>query len=546
MTISDAEHYTRIKKISKMSLECIRDISSKGDALTVETLADYLSKADEGKQIFESEELRNDDLINESDDPGIRNKFLKNENERIQKQKNKLLQQLDEIESKSYDAEKLYIRMLLFFVDVSGKKAGEELGDDLKRFKNTLKKSEPIAQLETIFTDLKNTFIRADLTADNLLEASSKESSFMSKLLKSTKSTDVQAKFVFLIKESYQSIIDELGLDLGTNYLNKLLKIGKNLQTANDANDFELLKNDIIGLLHEYISDVCDERESTAKFIKDIGVRLLEVESNLISTLEITDKSIDSSINFNDFMESEMGNFKRSVNHSNSFEELKTAVTQKISEIANAIMNKKKNDNSLKNNIKTNSEQLVSGFNVMKSEAEKAREKISLLEKELYTDPLTGAMNRRAYTNKINEEFLRFSRYKNKFSILIFDVDHFKKINDTYGHATGDKCLVEIIKRVKKVIRKSDMLARFGGEEFVVVLPETLIEGAMDVAEKIRESVENIEFIHKNEVVRITVSLGVAQVEETDETTEELFERMDAQLYQAKKSGRNRVMPKLP
>ena len=126
--------------------------------------------------------------------------------------------------------------------------------------------------------------------------------------------------------------------------------------------------------------------------------------------------------------------------------------------------------------------------------------------------------------------------------MLLLDVDHFKNINDTYGHTIGDKCLKEIIKRIKPALRDTDFLARYGGEEFIVILPETGGEIAKEAAERMRSIVENIEFLHKKELVKITISIGVTQVMPSDETHEAIFHRTDQALYKAKNSGRNRVV----
>jgi diguanylate cyclase (GGDEF)-like protein len=125
---------------------------------------------------------------------------------------------------------------------------------------------------------------------------------------------------------------------------------------------------------------------------------------------------------------------------------------------------------------------------------------------------------------------------------LVIDADKFKNINDTYGHAIGDRCLQEIIKRTQPLLRKSDMLVRYGGDEFVVIMPETDTKGAMKVAEKIRQTIEKIEFLYKEDTVRLTVSIGVSCIKEGDKSPMDLFGRADMAVYKAKENGRNQVM----
>ena len=144
----------------------------------------------------------------------------------------------------------------------------------------------------------------------------------------------------------------------------------------------------------------------------------------------------------------------------------------------------------------------------------------------------------------ISATFLGFinSQIRPFENLLVIDADRFKRINDNYGHAIGDRCLQEIIKRTIPLLRKNDMLARYGGEEFVVIMPHTNADGAREAGEKIRQTIEKIEFLYKNKVVRVTVSIGISQTREGDTDHQQVFERADLAVYKAKESGRNQVM----
>ncbi len=154
-------------------------------------------------------------------------------------------------------------------------------------------------------------------------------------------------------------------------------------------------------------------------------------------------------------------------------------------------------------------------------------------------DGLTGLYNRRFLEQKLKEEMGRYKRYSRPFSIIMLDIDHFKRINDTYGHQCGDKVLQSIASTVLSHIRKTDFLARYGGEEFCCVLPETRIEQALILAERLRKAVSKIKIKYK---VKMTVSLGVAEARKGIDTPELLLKKADDALYRAKESGRNRVM----
>ncbi|MFN8383893.1 MAG: histidine kinase N-terminal 7TM domain-containing protein [Anaerolineales bacterium] len=157
------------------------------------------------------------------------------------------------------------------------------------------------------------------------------------------------------------------------------------------------------------------------------------------------------------------------------------------------------------------------------------------------TDALTGIYNRRGMLQLGEFELRRARRINRPFCGIIFDVDHFKRINDHYGHKVGDEVLQKLAERCQKTSRSVDLISRYGGEEFVILLPETNLESAKRVAERLRQSIMNEPFPTDAGSLRITISIGVAEAKETD-SLHSLIERADVALYKAKNAGRNRVM----
>ena len=152
------------------------------------------------------------------------------------------------------------------------------------------------------------------------------------------------------------------------------------------------------------------------------------------------------------------------------------------------------------------------------------------------TDELTKTGNRRYFERKLKEEISRARRYNYPFSLVMFDIDHFKVVNDKHGHAIGDEVLIEYSKLVDSHLREADVFCRVGGEEFMIILPYTLKQDAKDIAEKLRQAIE----LHKK-VVPITMSFGVVEFEKSDDF-ESIYKRVDDALYSAKGSGRNMVV----
>ena len=161
-------------------------------------------------------------------------------------------------------------------------------------------------------------------------------------------------------------------------------------------------------------------------------------------------------------------------------------------------------------------------------------------EAKALVDSLTNVLNRNAYNMKVIQMMREFSQTKNYFCLLVLDIDHFKKFNDTYGHKAGDRVLKSVAASVQDSLRASDLVFRYGGEEFVVLLSGIQEDNAFKLAEKIRKGVEKEYFVDKDQKLKVTISLGVACVTE-GESELELFERADKAMYVAKRKGRNRV-----
>ncbi len=179
---------------------------------------------------------------------------------------------------------------------------------------------------------------------------------------------------------------------------------------------------------------------------------------------------------------------------------------------------------------------------------EEAEERIRSLETELdevsemvRQDHLTGALNRRGMEDAFAREFARAERVASPLSVAIMDIDHFKRLNDTYGHDAGDNALVHLVNVVKDVIRPMDVVARFGGEEFVLLLPNTGTEEGVHVMTRVQRELTRRFFLHDNQKLLITFSAGVA-LWRVGESTEDVLARADRALYRAKEAGRNRVL----
>lgn len=158
------------------------------------------------------------------------------------------------------------------------------------------------------------------------------------------------------------------------------------------------------------------------------------------------------------------------------------------------------------------------------------------------TDELTGLPNRRSFDTDFNKEFLRAQRYKNNLTLVMFDIDFFKKVNDTYGHQCGDYILQNVANSALHTFRQTDTVYRIGGEEFCVILTETDITQAEIPLERFRKTIETLGLSYNDQDVNITVSIGACQFNDFNITKEQLIKKADMALYEAKNTGRNRAV----
>lgn len=160
------------------------------------------------------------------------------------------------------------------------------------------------------------------------------------------------------------------------------------------------------------------------------------------------------------------------------------------------------------------------------------------------TDELTGLPNRRAMHQRLTEEYSRYQRTGHHFSVVLIDLDWFKRINDEYGHDAGDAALKQFAELMQELVRQTDLAARWGGEEFLLLLPDTSLIQALTLAERLRHKVDQAEFRFRDQVLPVSISAGVSSITQAD-SMNHLLKQVDVQLYTAKENGRNQISPRV-
>lgn len=366
-------------------------------------------------------------------------------------------------------------------------------------------------------------------------------SKLMKKIFKQAEqnSTDDRLKH---LKDINIETLTKLQTIFGIEYHLDLSSLIDSIRECDNLDSLIPQQKKITGLLEDFIQYFQTEKEESSLFLKKLGEKLSNMENDIVVSSDKASRYNEIDYSFTKNLKIEIKTLSESAQTIDTFEGLKSFVTTNLKRVTRVMDKKQKEYSQRSENYHIEREKLLKNFeNVIL----KVRDQIKILEEQSRIDPLTGIYNRRIFQERIDEELDRFHRYKHNFSLIFFDIDDFREVNDRYGHQAGDIVLKIIAQRVKDMLRKPDLLSRYGGEEFVVILPETDINQSLIVAKKIREGVEETEFHYEGEKVPITISVGVTEVQENDSKPSTTITRADTFMYTAKENGRNLVVSDL-
>ncbi len=320
-------------------------------------------------------------------------------------------------------------------------------------------------------------------------------------------------------------------------YHHRLDTLKKKLTTKLNWYELVPLLEQVANLVIDALGDGQEEFE---QFLQGLDQRLETIQQlvNGASQGQV-DRSQARAV-FEGMLEGQVDEIRSVVNSQNDLGELGQSISQHLGLIVQAMHAFSSEENGREAQLTQQLSDMQSKLDEMEKLAEVAQHAIEEQRKKAMHDALTGLPNRESYQQRFEQEIKRIERYGGSLSLMVCDIDFFKRINDTYGHLAGDKVLKIIAKSLQRNLRDSDFIARFGGEEFVALMPETAAKEAKVVAEKLRRKVEESPFNFKKEPVQITISFGITQFAK-GESLEDVFQRADKALYQAKDKGRNQV-----
>lgn len=326
-------------------------------------------------------------------------------------------------------------------------------------------------------------------------------------------------------------------IDVPARLAEKVVAIKELLAAADEVHTEKAIRA-IADLIGEMRLQVHEEKSEIEAFLKLMGERLQEIDVTFQQNVLTQRESFEGGRELDSAVKAQVQGIEDSVTQAQDIVSLKEALHQRVEAIRSHMQEFR---NAEEQRISAAEQQVAHLTNRLQDahkESDKLRQRIKRERDLAMVDPLTGIANRFAYNERLAQEVARWKRYKNPLVLSVWDVDHFKQINDSYGHQAGDKVLTVIARLFQDKVRETDFAARFGGEEFVLLLPETDLEKASVVAEHIRQSVEACEFHYRGNPVPITISCGLSEFREGD-SPEQVFARADAALYKAKENGRN-------
>lgn len=299
-----------------------------------------------------------------------------------------------------------------------------------------------------------------------------------------------------------------------------------------------------LNALAEVVAQICRrlafQRDELESFFVQLSSRLEELDLGLQKTGSLYSASHQDNLSMDKAVHDEIRGIHESMRASDDLAQLKTVIQARLDTIDQHLAHFHDAEKQRFEQAQLMIGELTDKVSALESDGKLLRNKLEETQQQAMRDVLTGIPNRQAYEERLASEIARSKRYGTPLSMVVWDIDKFKAINDNYGHAGGDRVLKVVAELLSTRVRETDFVARYGGEEFVMLMPETNVDQAMLVANKLRSDIEQTPFHFHDARVPVTISAGVAQYH-PEELVSALFERADAVLYAAKEAGRNQV-----
>ena len=426
-------------------------------------------------------------------------------------------------------------------------KPAGKIESKLTKLSGKISKTSSNKEISPLINDLAKLLVHGLSLAEK-----KKDKGFMSSLLSKKEKEDKESEIKIEKVEVVNNVEVELDLENAVKSLISLLEnmtlpadlqveanlIKRKLSQSVDENIFLGSLEQTVGITADVLDRVKKEKNEIEDFLKQLTSRLVELDKDIRETARIRELTHIHGQEMTDVMRVEMSTMEDGINNINNLDELKTSIQARVINLRNHVDSFLVKEGEKDKEASSIIEKLKKQVKAMEDETEDLKEQIEKERQQTLHDVLTEIPNRLAYDERLKLELANFRRKKEPFTLVVWDIDFFKKVNDTYGHAAGDQVLKLVASILTKNMRETDFMARYGGEEFVSILPDTDLKGAQLMTDKLREIIASSNFHFRDEAVKVTVSSGFAEIKNNEEG-EAIFVRADKALYKAKENGRN-------
>ncbi|EED30906.1 diguanylate cyclase [gamma proteobacterium NOR5-3] len=312
------------------------------------------------------------------------------------------------------------------------------------------------------------------------------------------------------------------------------------LQRGSD-NDWHRVLERVIAEIRGLIQRISSDKYALQQLMQEVGLELGGISQSLSEQYSGLQEGRLQALALGEVMDAGVEKIRSHIESESDIDKLKAGVSLSLEGIRKGITGFIEKDAERFSLAESRNEELRARIVKMEAETEELTQKLNRNREKLMRDTLTGAHSRLAYDEMLAQEMSRYRRYQEPFCLVMLDIDFFKRVNDRFGHAAGDKALQLVASLVSDRIRETDYLFRVGGEEFVLLLPRTELAAAVPLVDAIRSDVGDSGFHYDDQPVQITLSAGVTAMR-SDDTPETIFARADDAMYRAKKAGRDRLV----
>ncbi len=433
----------------------------------------------------------------------------------------------------------------------------DTLDRQLRDLRDAIRDHSSTAQLRTRIDEMSKTLVRLDSAAPAERNAGeSREAApdteekapggFFKRLFRSPEKASGPAGATVADPASNETVRDILvrlleRLTLPDEFLPRVDRIRAHILDMDEDSEWDSVIGEIADLVQAIRAQSMKEKQGIEDFLKQLGERLREVDRQLSSSESYYDDTREAGEQFDSRVKQELDGIGHSVRDATDLGQLKDVVRTRLDTILDQLSQHRESEQQRYEQAKQEIAAMGRRMKELEFETEALRSRIDDERAQAKTDALTGIPNRLAWEERLAQEVARWKRFGTPLVLVVWDVDHFKDINDRFGHKAGDKVLRTIAHVLADNVRETDFVARYGGEEFAQLMTGSTLQECLQVVEKLRAAIEATGFHFREQRVTITASCGLTEYRDGD-TPDRCFERADEALYRAKDAGRNRCV----